>query len=114
MEQSRWLYDLEVRVIELEERTSRLLAAVKVRNEVEGRFVDAGLPEEVFVQIRSGGNPVRVVRKFRKITQKQLSQSCGLAETHISAIETGKGFGLRTALKLAAALQVPAGLIVAD
>lgn len=112
MEQSRWLYDLEVRVIELEERTSRLLAALKGRNEEQDRFARPDLPEDIFVKIRSGDNPVRVIRKYRKITQKQLSESCGLSETHISSIETGKGFGRKTALKLAAALQVPAGMIV--
>ena len=64
------------------------------------------LPDTVLDEIKSGENPVRVVRRYRLLTQRELSELTGLSENHISNIENGAQFNLRTAKKLAAALEV--------
>lgn len=64
------------------------------------------LPTDVIVRIRSGENAVRAIRRHRLLTQKELSQMTGLGENHISNIENGAQFNIRTAKKLAIALEV--------
>jgi transcriptional regulator with XRE-family HTH domain len=45
------------------------------------------------------------------MTQKELSERCGIRANHISAMERGMPFGLKTAKRLAEALEVPVGLL---
>lgn len=64
------------------------------------------LPASVSEAISAGENPVRAIRRFRLLTQRELSELCGLGENHISNIENGAQFNIRTAKKLAQALNV--------
>jgi len=45
------------------------------------------------------------------MTQKDLSDLCGIRPNHISAIERGMSYGLKTAKRLADALDVPVDLL---
>lgn len=52
-------------------------------------------------------NPIKIVRKYRNMTQMQLAEAAGLSRPYLAEIETGRKEGSITALKnLAAALQV--------
>ncbi len=64
------------------------------------------LPEALLADIQQGENPVRAIRRHRLLTQRELSELSGLGENHISNIENGAQFNIRTARKLAAALEV--------
>ena len=64
------------------------------------------LPEALLTDIKNGENPVRVIRRHRLLTQRELAELSGLGENHISNIENGAQFNIRTAKKLAAALDV--------
>lgn len=66
----------------------------------------ADLPLEVLANIKSGENAVRAIRRHRLLTQRELSEMTGLGENHISNIENGAQFNIRTAKKLAVALEV--------
>lgn len=92
--------DLEQRIVELE---SQQMAAVQP--------VQLDVPKEVMKQIEAGENPIRALRQYRLMTQKDLSDKCGIRANHISAMERGMPFGLKTAKRLAEALEVPVGLL---
>lgn len=64
------------------------------------------LPDPILKAIQVGENPVRAIRRYRLLTQKDLSELTGLGENHISNIENGAQINLRTAKKLADALEV--------
>lgn len=68
--------------------------------------VHARLPDFVRQQMADGENPLRVIRRHRLMTQKELSDLTGMSESHISNIESGSNFSIRTAKKLATALRV--------
>ena len=52
-------------------------------------------------------NPIKIIRKYRGLTQEQLSEIAGISRPYLAEIETGRKEGSITALKnLAAALQV--------
>ncbi|KCZ94314.1 helix-turn-helix transcriptional regulator [Hyphomonas johnsonii] len=93
------LIDLETKVNELEKRVAELSAA------------PPSVPASVQTRIDAGEHPVRVMREFRLLTQSQLSEKCGIRPNHISAIERGQTFGLKTAKRLAAALEIPAEVL---
>ncbi|WP_051624852.1 helix-turn-helix transcriptional regulator [Hyphomonas oceanitis] len=69
------------------------------------------IPDEAQRRIDAGEHPVRVIRELRLLTQSQLSELCGIRPNHISAIERGQTFGLKTARRLSEALNVPASLL---
>ncbi len=108
------VYDLEVRVMDLEQKMEALEKAL--RGLSTGRKADdpsayAPLPDPVLKLIKGGEHPVRVIRQHRLLTQKELGESCGIRANHISAIERGMSYGLKTARRLAHALQVPVDLL---
>lgn len=77
------------------------------------RGEDAALPESVWTAIESGDSPVRAVRKYRGMTQKDMEQATGLAQGYLSEIENGtKPGGLQTMRKIATALRVPVDLLL--
>ena len=108
------VYSLEIKVLDLEKKVSDLEQSVaglaQQLNSVESDAA-ANVPEEVSERIREGENPVRVVRQYRLMTQKDLSDLCGIRPNHISAIERGMSYGLKTAKRLADALDVPVDLL---
>jgi ribosome-binding protein aMBF1 (putative translation factor) len=66
-------------------------------------------PEEVSPELawNSGGVSIRGARGKEALTQKQLSELTGIAQHHISEMETGKRtIGKETAKKLAKALNI--------
>ena len=85
----------------LEERIARLEA--QLSNVTTSNLL---LPDEVRQRIERGENPVRAVRRWRLMTQKELADSTELGANHISRIENGAQFNIRTARALADALNV--------
>ena len=82
----------------LEERVRRI-EALSLQNM-------STLPEALLTDIKNGENPIRAIRRYRLLTQRELSELTGLGANHISNIENGAQFNIRTAKKLATALQV--------
>ena len=108
------VYSLEIKVLDLEKKVEELENAISELR-IQMRSVEEEspilLPEDVMTRIQDGESPVRVVRQFRLMTQKDLSDLCGIRPNHISAIERGMSYGLKTAKRLASALDVPVDLL---
>jgi len=69
--------------------------------------VDEFVPAELVNKLMEGENPVRVWRKFRKLSAKNLAKQAGISSAYLSEIETGKKSGSAITLKaLANALNV--------
>lgn len=69
-------------------------------------------PAEVVTQLINGENPVRLFRKFRKMTGEQLAEKVGISRPYLTQIETGKRdatFGVMT--KIARALDIDLDLL---
>lgn len=75
---------------------------------------ESGLPQDLLDDVFARReHPVKILRKFRGLTQEGLAQAAGLSRPYLTEIETGKKEGSLSALKaVAAALDVPAGLLV--
>ncbi len=59
------------------------------------------------------GESVRIIRELQGLTQTQLSASCGIPQTTISGIETGRvNLGVERAKALAIALHVHPAVLV--
>jgi len=88
------------------EEYERLVEEVEMLKDVRAydeakKAVAAGeelVPSEVTYAILDGGNPVRVWREHRGMSQKQLAESSGLSVPYLSQIETGKRKGSPGAL----------------
>lgn len=72
-----------------------------------------GLPGDILDRLYARHeNPVKILRKYRGLTQAALAEKSGLSRPYLAEIETGRKEGSVTALKnLAAALQVDIGNI---
>ena len=104
---------LIVKAAEADEDTGTARVIARARNEIAGG--GPLLPKEVVDRIANGGNPVRVLREWRDITQMYLSFKTNLSQGHISDIENGRRTGTATALRLIAnVLKVPLDLLVQD
>ena len=51
------------------------------------------IPSEVVFAILDGGNPIKVWREFRDMSQQQLADAAGISKPYLSQIETGKRRG---------------------
>ena len=61
----------------------------------------------------SPGESVRIIRELQGFSQSQLSEICGLPQTTISGIETGRiNLGVERAKALAAALRCHPAVLV--
>lgn len=61
----------------------------------------------------SPGESVRIIRELQGLTQTQLSDACGIPQTTISGIETGRvNLGVERAKMLATALHVHPAVLV--
>lgn len=61
------------------------------------------------------GRRLREARKARNISQLDLGLECGLSQTYLSEVESGKrNISLANIYKLAVALNVPVAELVAD
>jgi ribosome-binding protein aMBF1 (putative translation factor) len=71
------------------------------------RGEDIALPIDVWEEIESG-SPVRALRKYRGITQRELAAKAGIRQAFLSDIEAGKKTVSPDTLKaIASALAVP-------
>lgn len=114
MQDPKLVYSLEVRVIDLEQKVAELEISLKEITSACVKGVapnNVALPPALIKRINEGEHPVRVVRQFRLMTQKELGELCGIRPNHISAIERGMSYGLKTAKRLADALAVPVDLL---
>jgi DNA-binding XRE family transcriptional regulator len=74
---------------------------------------DVALPATVWTAIESGEHPIRVIRKYRGLTQIDVAEQAGLRQGSIADLEAGKKTGSAASLKaIAAALGVPLDVIV--
>ncbi len=109
------IYSLEIRLLDLEKKIEGLekqvetLAAGRKSASSTG---SAPLPANLMKRISDGENPVRAVRQFRLMTQRELGERSGIRPNHISAIERGMSYGLKTARRLAEALEVQVDLLL--
>ena len=70
-------------------------------------------PQNIAERLFAGDNPVMIFRKYRGLTQEQLSQNTTLSRAYIAQIETGKKTGsISTLKKIAQALNVDIDLLV--
>jgi DNA-binding XRE family transcriptional regulator len=51
------------------------------------------IPARVVYAILDGGNPIRVWREYRGLTQQQLSEAAGISKPYLSQLESGKRTG---------------------
>ncbi len=72
---------------------------------------DSSLPDTVLDQLSAGqDHPVKIIRKFRKMTQADLAANSGISRPYLTEIETRKKDGSLRAMKaLAQALNVSVG-----
>jgi len=65
------------------------------------------IPSQVPFAIMDGEPPIKVWREYRRLTQQQLAESCGISPAYLSQIETGKRNGTTEVLMaIAKALKV--------
>ncbi len=69
------------------------------------------IPSDVTYAILDGGNPVRVWREHRGLTQLQLAEGAGISVPYLSQIESGKRRGSTEVL---AAIAKKLGLLLDD
>lgn len=110
----QFVYSLELKILDLEKMVKGLeqrIVQLESQKVSAVQPVQPNVPEDVMKQIEAGENPIRALRQYRLMTQKDLSDKCGIRANHISAMERGMPFGLKTAKRLAEALEVPVGLL---
>jgi DNA-binding XRE family transcriptional regulator len=115
MSDPKLVYSLEIRLLDLEKKVIDL--EKQIDGLVAGRKTSAGsglapLPAALIKRINDGENPVRAIRQFRLMTQRELGDRSGIRPNHISAIERGMSYGLKTAKRLAEALEVQVDLLL--
>ena len=74
---------------------------------------DNHLPDDILDALAARQeSPVKVLRKFRGFTQKDLSEAAGISRPYLTEIETGKKDGSLRAMKsIAGALGVNVGML---
>ena len=71
------------------------------------------VPAEVLYAIMDGGNPIKVWREYRGMTQQQLAEQVGISVPYLSQLETEKRKGsLEVIAAIAKALHVSLDLFV--
>lgn len=74
---------------------------------------EGGIPLDVLEKLLDGEHPLKVFRRYRSLTQKQLANLTGLNATYLSQIETRKRRGsTRVYRRLATALGVDIGDLI--
>ena len=99
--------DLDIAIDQDVDHTARAVQMAGAHSD-EGVLVAS---EHVLDLIGQGEHPVRAVRQYRLLTQKELGERSGIRANHISAIERGMPYGLKTAKRLSSALDVPVSLL---
>lgn len=72
------------------------------------------IPDDILDQLAGGDeNPIKILRKYREMTQADLAEAADLSRPYLTEIERGVKRGSVDALKaLAEALEVPVGLLM--
>jgi DNA-binding XRE family transcriptional regulator len=114
--QSEAIQALARQIDNLAKSTDRMLEqmeetgdARQVNTVLEGirRGEIATFPSKIVAQLIAGENPVRVFRKFRKMTGEELAAKVGISRPYLTQIETGKREPMFPIMvKIAAALDV--------
>ena len=67
------------------------------------------LPDDILQKITVGkDSPIKIIRKFRGMTQDDLAAAAGLSRPYLTEIETGRKEGsIRSLKSIAKALNVP-------
>lgn len=100
--------DLLARAEDAEEDAADL-ALYDERKAALAAGLDEALPREVSDAILKGEGRLHAIRKWRKLTQKDLSEMTGLGQGYLSELERGDKKGSpETVAKLVAALHVKA------
>lgn len=75
---------------------------------------ESNIPDEIHDRLAAGtDHPVRLLRRFRQMTQRDLAAAAGLSRPYLAEIETGRKAGSIPALRaLATALAVPLALLL--
>lgn len=75
---------------------------------------DKAMPEAVWEAIEAAPHPLGPIRRWRRFTQQQLAEAADIAQPTVSSLEAGRRSGSpRVLSKLAAALRVPVGHLIA-
>lgn len=79
--------------------------------EISSNGTDSDLPGDILDQLSARQeHPIKIIRKFRKMTQAELADASGISRPYLTEIETSKKDGSIRALKaLAGALDVTIG-----
>jgi len=115
MSDPKLIYSLEIRLLDLEKKISdleRQIEALTSGRRTASATGLAPLPAALLKRINDGENAVRAIRQFRLMTQRELGELSGIRPNHISAIERGMSYGLKTAKRLAEALEVQVDLLL--
>lgn len=80
----------------------------------ENGAFESGLPEDILDLVHARQeHPVKILRKFRGMTQEDLATAAQISRPYIAGIETGKKQGSLAAMRaLATALNVPSNLLI--
>lgn len=72
---------------------------------------DTELPNEILDQLSARqDHPIKIIRKYRQMTQADLAKDSGISRPYLTEIETGKKDGSLRAMKaIAGALDVTVG-----
>jgi len=71
------------------------------------------LPKEIVDRLTAGENPIRVLREWRGMTQKDLAIQGGITQGYLSDLESGRRRGLAVRLRgISHVLKVPLDLLV--
>lgn len=83
------------------EQYQRLVEAVEMLEDMQAfdeakqRIADGEeiVPSAITYAILDGGNPIRVWREYRGLTQQQLADKVGISKPYLSQLESGKRAG---------------------
>lgn len=93
-----------------------LLPLHEYRMMTNATMADQGddLPEDILDAIAARQqSPVKILRKYRGLTQEELAAAADLSRPYLTEIETGKKNGsVRVLSRIAEVLDVPAGLLL--
>jgi len=71
------------------------------------------LPKEIVDRLAAGENPIRIIREWRGMTQKDLASQGGITQGYLSDLESGRRRGLAVRLRVIShVLKVPLDLLV--
>ena len=102
-------YDVYLRLVE----DAEMLADVRDYDAAMERIA-AGeelIPAEVVYALLDGGNPIRVWREYRGLSQAELAAKAGISASYLSQLESGKRDGT---VEVLSALAVELGVALDD